>query len=437
MAASRSGPSWRSPACDAGGSAIAESFRNDAARAIAILARALRDLDRAEDAVQEAYLEALERWPRDGFPANPAGWVVATARRRAIDRIRRERRGAEKLAALAALERAAESVPAPDEADDSAPIADERLGLIFACCHPSLALEARVALTLRALGGLSTEEIASAFLVPVATMAQRLVRAKRKIRDAGIPFAIPDAERLPERLDGVCAAVYLIFNQGYAASTGDALVRHDLCDEAVRLARLLAELMPHEPEVLGLLALMLFHDARRDARSDARGELVTLEEQNRSLWHRGEIEEALSLLGRAALANREGPYQLQAAIAAVHAVARDSAHTNWRGIAALYERLATFGDSPVVELNRAVAVAMDAGPAPALALVDRLARDGALDDYHLLHATRADLLRRLGRLSDASAAYERAAALAKNGSERRFLARRLEELRAQEASCEA
>ena len=268
-------------------------------------------------------------------------------------------------------------------------------------------------------------------------MAQRLVRAKRKIRDAGIPFAIPDAERLPERLDGVCAAVYLIFNQGYAASTGDALVRHDLCDEAVRLARLLAELMPHEPEVLGLLALMLFHDARRDARSDARGELVTLEEQNRSLWHRGEIEEALSLLGRAALANREGPYQLQAAIAAVHAVARDSAHTNWRGIAALYERLATFGDSPVVELNRAVAVAMDAGPAPALALVDRLARDGALDDYHLLHATRADLLRRLGRLSDASAAYERAAALAKNGSERRFLARRLEELRAQEASCEA
>ncbi len=430
MAASRSAPSWRFPGCEGPDSAsIAESFRRDAARAIAILARALRDLDRAEDAVQEAYLIALERWPRDGLPPNPAAWVVATARNRAIDRLRREQRGARKLAALAALEHAVEALPLDESPADATPIADERLSLIFACCHPSLGLEARVALTLRALGGLSTDEIAGAFLVPDATMAQRLVRAKRKIRDAGIPFTVPPEERLPERLDAVCTVVYLIFNQGYAATSGEQVVREDLCEEAIRLARLIAELMPGQPEVLGLLALLLFQHARRAARTDGAGELVTLDEQDRSRWDHDEIGEALSLLGRAARAEREGSYQLQAAIAAVHAVARDSASTNWRGIATLYGRLAALTGSPVVELNRAVAVAMDEGPAAGLALVERLEGDGVLADYHLLHAARADLLRRLGRRNDAASAYERAAALAKNGSERRFLERRLREVR--------
>jgi len=409
---------------------VAESFRHDAGRAVATLARALRDLDRAEDAVQEAYVTALERWPVDGMPANPSAWVVTTARNRAIDRLRRERVGAEKLATLARLEEALATVPDLPDDDATAAIPDDRLELLFACAHPSLNLEARVALTLRTLGGLTTEEIADAFLVPVATMAQRLVRAKRKIRDAGIPFEVPSVERLPERLDALCAIVYLIFNQGYAATSGALVVRTDLCEEAIRLGRLLARLLPDRAEVLGLLALMMLHHARRAARTDADGEIVTLEDQDRTRWDGAEIGAALAVLGQAARLYAEGPYQLQAAIAAKHALAKDSASTDWRGIALLYARLAALAPSPVVELNRAIAVAMSEGPAAGLTIVDRIDREGTLADYHLLHVARADLLRRLGRTADAVAEYERAMTLAKNEADRRHLRERLTTLRA-------
>ncbi len=408
--------------------AVAESFRRDAGRAIATLSCAFRDIDRAEDAVQEAYLTALERWPADGAPANPSAWIVQTARNRAIDRIRREQRGAQKHELLARLERVDTLAPAEGTADEQT-FSDDRLGLIFACCHPSLNLDARVALTLRALGGLTTEAIASAFLVPVATMAQRLVRAKAKIRTAGIPFGVPSPDRLPERLDAVCTVLYLVFNEGYAPTSGDAALRADLAEEAIHLTRLLAGAMPNEPEVLGLLALMLLHTARRGARVDPTGELVTLEEQDRTRWDGAMIGVGLQTLVRAARHHREGPYQLQAAIAAAHDVARDFASTNWRGIAALYGRLSELNPSPVVELNRAVAVAMSDGVAAGLAIVDGLAGDGQLGDYYPLHATRADLLRRLGREEEAIAAYERAIALLRNAPERRFLERRLAALR--------
>ncbi len=405
--------------------AVAESFHRDAGRAIATLSCAFRDIDRAEDAVQEAYVTALERWPADGIPSNPSAWIVQTARNRAIDRIRREQRGTEKHELLARLERPAEEGPSAGEATEL--VSDDRLSLIFACCHPSLNIDARVALTLRALGGLSTEAIAAAFLVPVATMAQRLVRAKAKIRTAGIPFGVPAAERLPERVDAVCIVLYLIFNEGYAPTSGDAALRADLADEAIQLARLLSGAMPDQPEILGLLALMLLHHARRAARVDAAGELVTLEDQDRKLWDGALIGVGLQTLVRAARHRRDGPYQLQAAIAAAHDVARDFRSTNWRGIAVLYERLNAITPSPVVELNRAVAVAMSEGIADGLAIVDQLSVDGQLDEYYPFHATRADLLRRLERFADSVAAYDRAIALVKNGAERRFLERRRDE----------
>jgi RNA polymerase sigma-70 factor, ECF subfamily len=381
--------------------------------------RALGDVDLAEDAVQEAFLVAVDLWRRDGVPANPGAWIVTVARNRAIDRIRRERRGAEKLEELARALPAA----APEE-DDMEAIPDDRLSLVFMCCHPALSLEARVALTLRLLGGLTTPEIARAFLVPEPTMAQRLVRAKRKIRAAAIPFRVPPAHLLPARLDGVLAVLYLVFNESYSSTTGDTLVRRELAAEAIRLARVLVALMPDEAEAIGLLALMLLQDSRRDARVDGAGELVLLEQQDRSVWDQAEVEEGLALAVRA-LRGGAGRYGLQAAIAAEHARARVADDTDWNRIAGLYGDLARLDPSPVVELNRAVAVALAEGPDQGLALVDDIE---GLDGYHLYHSARADLLRRLSREEDSAAAYERALGLATNPVERRFLERRLAEV---------
>ena len=393
-----------------------------------MLIRVLGDFDAAEEAVQEAFVTALERWPRDGVPSNPGAWITRVARNRAIDRIRREARLRDKKAILQRLEalRPPAGEPEPPEDDAAAgEIEDDRLRLIFTCCHPALAIEARIALTLRSLGGLETPEIARAFLVSEPAMAQRLVRAKRKIAGAGIPYEVPGPEQMPERLSGVLATLYLIFNEGYLASSGEGLVRTELSSEAIRLARVLASMLPDEPEAQGLLALMLLVDSRRAARIGQDGVPVPLEEQDRTLWDPGRIEEGLALSERAAAAGPVGPYTIQARIAAAHATAPSPAQTDWARIARLYEWLERASPGPVVELNRAAAVAMSEGPERGLELIDAVE---GIDDYGPLHAARADLLRRLGRDGEAAAAFERALELSANPAERRFLERRIDEL---------
>ena len=414
---------------------VEQTFRDESGRVLATLIRVLGDFDLAEEALSDAFVAALETWPRDGVPRNPGAWITTAARNRALDRIRRARLQALKLAELEG--NLADGGGQEDDVrlGSDSRLADDRLRLVFTCCHPALAMDARVALTLRTLGGLTTPEIARAFLVPEATLAQRLVRAKRKIRDAGIPYRVPPDDLLAERLDGVLAVLYLVFNEGYSATAGDALVRRELCAEAIRLARLVAELMPDQQETVGLLALLLLQDSRRDARVGPDGSLALLEDQDRERWDRGEIAEGLALVDRAlaaALAGglRPGPYLLQAAIAAEHARAGRADETDWRAIARLYDALVAEVPTPVVELNRAVAVAMADGPRVGLALMDALGAEGALDGYHLFHAARADLLRRVGRRDEAAHAYRRAVDLAGNQTERAFLARRLAEVRA-------
>ena len=409
---------------------IERIFREERGRVLAILIGALGDFDLAEDALQETFITALERWPRDGVPGNPTAWMVTVARRKAIDQLRRGRTLHEKLPLLAA-----ESDPADDPTYvDETPIPDERLKLIFTCCHPALSLEARVALTLRLLGGLDTAEIARAFLVPVPTMNQRLTRAKAKIRGAGIPYAVPSASDIPERLDAVLRVLYLIFNEGYAATAGDDHVRRDLCAEAIRLATALVELLASrpdlgpQPEAAGLLALMLLHDSRRDTRTDATGELILLQNQSREQWDRAAIAAGTVLLDRALAQRRPGPYQIQAAIAALHSAAATAAETDWPQIAALYGELLRHAPSPVVELNRAVAVGMARGPLAGLALLQAPKLAEALDGYHWYHAAAADFLRRAGYREAARAAYVRALALCDNRAERAFLARRINEM---------
>jgi len=398
-------------------------FREEQGRAVATLIRVLGDFDLAEEAVQDAFISALETWPERGVPDNPGAWITTTARNRAIDRLRRRKRLTEKTEELAREATVEADLRAIDTGptEDAVLIGDDRLQLIFTCCHPALAMDARVALTLRTLGGLTTPEIARAFLVAESTLAQRLVRAKRKIRDAGIPYRVPPAELLPERLDGVLHVLYLVFNEGYAATSGDSLVRRELSTEAIRLARVVAVLLPDEPEALGLLALMLLHDARREARVGDGGELVLLEDQDRSRWDAARIVEGRTLIDRALGMGRPGPYQVQAAIASLHDEAVTPVDTNWAQIASLYGTLLRMSPSPVVELNLAAAVAMRDGPATGLAMIDAITPPDILDEYPYFHAARGDLLRRLERWSEAAIAYRRALELTTNGAERAFL----------------
>jgi RNA polymerase sigma-70 factor (ECF subfamily) len=394
---------------------------------VATLIRVTGDWDLAEECTQDAFAMALQRWPADGVPRRPGAWLTTAARNRAIDVLRRRTVGAAKLREVAALSVEPESGSAFEPQSDHSGVPDDRLRLMFTCCHPALSLEARVALTLRTLAGLTTAEIARAFLSSEATMAKRLVRAKQKIAGAGIPYRVPPAHLLPERLPGVLGVVYLLFNEGYAATTGADLIRQGLSAEAIRLGRVLARLMPSEPEASGLLALMLMHDARRAARLDADGEIVTLEDQDRSLWDAASISEGVAVLEGALRRGRPGPYQVQAAIAACHVTAARAADTDWAQIALLYGRLARFLPTPVVELNRAVAVGMSEGPAAGLALVEALEAAGKLAGYHLLPATKADLYRRQGRGDEAAACYRDALELASTDAERRYLGRRLAE----------
>ena len=409
-------------------STVEEVFRQESGRIIASLIRLSGSFDLAEEAMQDAVTAALAYWPEKGMPENPGAWIMAAAHRRLIDYARREQTRRAKEDAIV-YETETSTVPQePISAADPECFPDDRLRLIFTCCHPALNVEAQVALTLRTLGGLATPEIARAFLVPEPTLAQRLVRAKRKIQEARIPYEVPQPNKLPERLASVQAVIYLIFNEGYSATAGDNLVRRDLASEAIRLARVLCQLMPCDAESLGLLALMLLHDSRREARMNAAGDLILLEEQDRSLWNGQQIEEGLRLVEQALRLRRIGPYQLQAAIAALHAQAAKPEETDWTQIAALYRELSLLQPSPVVTLNYAVAVALSDGFEKGLAMIESVGAAGQLDSYHLYHAARADLLRRLNRPAEATQAYQRALALTGNSVERRYLQRRLREL---------
>lgn len=403
--------------------AVDDVYRADWGRIVATLIRLCGDFDIAEDAAQEAFAAAVKQWPNEGVPASPAAWIIQTAKHKAVDRLRRQTRFQEKAESYA--QEQPTTTEQPELTDNEIP--DDRLRLIFTCCHPALGPESQVALTLRTLCGLETDEIARAFLVPATTMAQRLVRAKRKIRDAGIPYKIPDTSEIRQRLDAVLTVIYLVFNEGYASTHGERLLRTDLCAEAIRLARIVRVLLaPYPPaEVTGLLALMLLHDSRRDARVDEAGELVVLEEQNRALWNQASIAEALPLVLQAIASPVAGPYAVQAAIAAEHCQAQHYEQTDWRQIVELYDRLERLQPTPIVSLNRAVAVAMADGLERGLRLIDDLTVSGELNDYHLLHAARADLLRRSGSNKEAAASYTRALELTSNEAERRFLEKRL------------